>query len=182
MSRSTARTLAVASDNMIHSLLPVQEAVGEPAIKEAHAKKWQNAAERTFVQIRDRRLAESSQQVEVAINKMNAKLNQLTAEPQTSSNLIGEALNGFLEEYVRMPEGPTKWQRLVEFMQSTLQVLCLSHLLQTQACRCVRRCVRRVVDDSNKWDPGPECALRLYGKRAQVIRYTSSVGRDSQGR
>jgi hypothetical protein len=133
----------------------VQEAVGELAIKEAHAKKWLAAAERTFVQVRDRRLAEASQQVEVAINKMNAKLNQLAADPQATSKQISDSLNDGLEEYTRMPEGPTKWQRLLEFMQSTLQVPCLmvscawhsapasACMLKCEALVCLQLCAIR---------------------------------------
>jgi hypothetical protein len=104
-----------------HTVSIVQEAVGEAAIKEAHEKKWREAAERTFVQVRDRRLAEASQQVESLINNMNMKLNAMTADSSTDAKTISDALSTFLAEYSTKAGGATKWERLVEFLQSTMQ-------------------------------------------------------------
>jgi hypothetical protein len=50
----------------------------EPAIKEAHLKKWLEAAERIFVEFRDRRLEEVSQLVEVALHEMKTCGHPLT--------------------------------------------------------------------------------------------------------
>ena len=116
----------------------MQEAVGDASIKEAHAKKWVEAAERTFSQLRDRRIAEASSRVEGLINKMNAQLNQLASDPATSSKAISSAINAFLAEYEQTAEGPTKWKRLVEFMQSTIQVRCNSNPFAGMTVQSIR--------------------------------------------
>jgi hypothetical protein len=125
MSKCAWRTARDSIDNHRYqpSLSPVQDAVGEPAIKEAHAKKWLEAANRTFIQVRDRRLAEASEQVEVMMNKMNRKVNQLVSDPQCTSIQLREGLEAILAEYALTSEGPTKWKRLTESVPSILQVL-----------------------------------------------------------
>jgi hypothetical protein len=100
----------------------VQEAIGDESIQDAHRKKWVESAERGFTQVRDRRLAEASQQVEALINNMNMRLNALMADSSTDSATMSAALNTFFAEYSVKAGGPTKWQRLAEFLQCSLQV------------------------------------------------------------
>lgn len=116
----------------------VQESVGDDAIKDVHRKKWIAATERDFTQVRDRRLAEAAQQVESLINGMNMRLNTLITDSATDTGAICQALNQFLVEYNAKASGPIKWQRLVEFMQGTLQV-CFCSNLHRKSVSCGHR-------------------------------------------
>ena len=92
--------------------------------------------------MRDRRLAEAAQQVETLINSMNMRLNALTTDTTTDTAAITAALNQFLTEYAAKASGPSKWQRLVEFMQSTLQVWPTAHL-RARSCAACTSCSAR---------------------------------------
>ena len=96
--------------------------MGDPGIKEAHEKKWTEAAQRCFTQVRDKLLAEASQQIELLINNTNMRLNQMYSDSSTDSKAIIAEFSQFLQQYSKMPGGAAKEKRLMEFLQSTLQV------------------------------------------------------------
>ena len=100
----------------------VQEAVGEPDIKAAHEKKWHDAVQRSFGQVRDRRLAEASQQVEAAINNMNMRMQSVLSDGNKNSAAICQALGDLIKDFNASTAGPTKSQRLVEFLQANMDV------------------------------------------------------------
>ena len=59
--------------------------------------------------------------MEALINNMTMRLNALVADSSSDVKAISQALNTFLTEYSAKATGPTKWARLVEFLQSFMQ-------------------------------------------------------------
>lgn len=76
----------------------VQEAVGAEAIKAAHNSKWRQAVDRSFGQVRERKVAEAKASVEQLLGAANATFSVALSDPSASADSLSSTLQTFLAE------------------------------------------------------------------------------------
>jgi trehalose-6-phosphate synthase len=79
--------------------------------------------EQAFKNIKDKRLAQASQVVATLLNDMTTQLTQKSADATISSADLMRSVKASLADYVSQAEGPTKWPKLVEHLQTVLAVI-----------------------------------------------------------
>ena len=142
----------------------VQEAIGDTDIKGAVEKKWRESVEQAFQNIKGKRLAQASQGVAQLLNDMTTQLTQQSSDSSVSTADLMRSLKASLASYVSTAEGPTKWPKLVEHLQTALAVI-----------------VKRVEGDAAR---GVDAAQRaasdlkaeLATAQAEVARLRASAG------
>jgi cell division septum initiation protein DivIVA len=86
-------------------------------------KKWRASVEAAFENIKGKRLAQASQAVATLLNDMTTQLTQQSADSSVSTTDLMRAVKASLAVYVSKAEGPTKWPKLVEHLQTALAVI-----------------------------------------------------------
>ncbi|KAG1669136.1 hypothetical protein FOA52_002647 [Chlamydomonas sp. UWO 241] len=93
-------------------------AVGDEGIKAAHEAKFRTAVGTRFSDVRARKLAEASSAVNELLYKANVAVNQACQSGATLAD-VQDRMAALIEQYVASAAGPTKWQRLAEFLRDT---------------------------------------------------------------
>lgn len=106
-----------------HGALVVQEAIGDTEIKGAVEKKWRESVEQAFKHIKDKRLAQASQGVATLLNDMTTQLTQKSADTTVTTADLMRSVKASLADYMAKAEGPSKWPKLVEHLQTALAVI-----------------------------------------------------------
>lgn len=141
-----------------------QAAIGDETIKTALEHTWRSAVQRGFEQVRDKRLAQASQTVSSLISDMHVRLNERIADRNHIPADIMSDLKSSLDKFRSTAEGPTKWPKLVEFLQSAMGVL-----------------VKRVEGDASAQHEAAGRALaeaeaKLQTERAEVAKLRAAAG------
>lgn len=142
----------------------LQGAIGDEMVKTALHKTWRAAVDRAFDQVREKRIAQASQVVSSLISDMHVHLNGLIADRQHGTAEIIAGLKESLNQFRNAAEGPSKWPKLVEFLQSAIGVI-----------------VKRVEGDANARQDAASRALaeteaKLYTERADVAKLRAAAG------
>eukprot|EP00892_Ulva_mutabilis_P000560 jgi/Ulvmu1/10504/UM064_0042.1 len=139
-------------------------AIGDDTIKAALENTWRAAVNRAFEHVRDKRLAQASQVVSSLISDMHVRLNERIADRnQAPADIIAD-LQSSLKSFGSTAEGPTKWPKMVEFLQSAMGVL-----------------VKRVEGDASAQHDASSRALaeaeaKLQMERAEVTKLRAAAG------
>jgi trehalose-6-phosphate synthase len=127
-------------------------------------KKWRERVEAAFENIKGKRLAQASQVVATLLNDMTTQLTQKSADSSVSTADLIRAVKVSLADYTSRTEGPTKWPKLVDHLQTAMAVI-----------------VKRVEGDAAR---GIEAAQRsaselkveLATVQGEVVRLKAAVG------
>lgn len=142
----------------------LQEAIGDTGIKGAVEKKWRESVEQAFKNIKEKRLAQASQTVATLLNDMTTQLTQMSADISVTTAELMKSVKASLADYVSAAEGPTKWPKLVEHLQTVLAVIVKR--VEADAARGVDAAQRATAD----------IKAELATAQGEVTRLRASAG------
>ncbi|KAJ9506005.1 hypothetical protein QJQ45_016718 [Haematococcus lacustris] len=93
-------------------------AVGEEAIRKAHESKYLTSIDRFYKDLTGRKLAEAASYVNEMLYKANVAISK-AAQGAGSMAEVQQQLTSFIEQYAASATGPTKWEKLAEFLKDT---------------------------------------------------------------
>jgi len=107
-------------------------AVGEESIRKAHEAKFLHSVEGYYKDLSKRKLAEAASHVNEMLYKANIAITKAARGGSSLSMMQGE-LAKFIEEYAATATGPTKWEKLAEFLKETYPALANEAISKAEA-------------------------------------------------
>lgn len=107
-------------------------AVGDENIRKAHEARYLKNVEVYFKDLSSRKLAEAASQVNEMLYKANMAI---TRAARTGGSLVNvqEELSAFIAQYAASATGPTKWEKLAEFLKDTYPALAQEAVSRAEA-------------------------------------------------
>ncbi|KAJ9517470.1 hypothetical protein QJQ45_024931 [Haematococcus lacustris] len=107
-------------------------AVGEEAIRKAHEAKYLTSIDRFYKDLTGRKLAEAASYVNEMLYKANVAISK-AAQGAGSMAEVQQQLTSFIEQYAASATGPTKWEKLAEFLKDTYPAIANQAIARAEA-------------------------------------------------
>ncbi|KAF5843640.1 guanylate-binding protein [Dunaliella salina] len=107
--------------------------VGDESIRRAHEAKFLESVQRYFNDYSGRKLAEAAAHVNEMLYKANMSMNKAVRQGSSLASMQDD-LSNFIEDFVASTHGPTKWEKLAEFLKEAYPAMANEAISKAQAC------------------------------------------------
>mmetsp|Transcript_35733 Transcript_35733/g.79501 ORF Transcript_35733/g.79501 Transcript_35733/m.79501 type:complete len:796 (+) Transcript_35733:196-2583(+) len=144
-------------------------AVGDENIKRAHEKKFLQAVTSRYGEVRARRLAEAASRVNEMLYQATMSISQAARSGRSLSEVQAQ-LQSFMEEFQHSAAGPTKWQRLAEFLRDTYPGVASEMINRAEkTAREAQSSLQRELDEARRSMGAAESRAAEVGRRLQEV-------------
>eukprot|EP00201_Polytomella_parva_P018309 CAMPEP_0175050852 /NCGR_PEP_ID=MMETSP0052_2-20121109/7477_1 /TAXON_ID=51329 ORGANISM="Polytomella parva, Strain SAG 63-3" /NCGR_SAMPLE_ID=MMETSP0052_2 /ASSEMBLY_ACC=CAM_ASM_000194 /LENGTH=724 /DNA_ID=CAMNT_0016315077 /DNA_START=265 /DNA_END=2440 /DNA_ORIENTATION=+ len=106
--------------------------VGDVSIKSAHEQRFMEFVENRFRELSTRKLAEAAAKVNEQLYKANVAMSKVATSGNLSLEELQQQMQHIVAQFAESAEGPTKWERLSEFLMDTWPAIASQTVSQQQ--------------------------------------------------